>query len=306
MKATGADALAAAAQRILEHARHTRYESRPVIDAKTGTYEVDGAAFFALLLESVSPEHLALIPKEASERYPRAFEVFDFLHGESAHGWRHVESLAQAERGDVIVWTPAKAAAGHDAGHVLVVAKAPELHDKATHVWSVHAYDSSPSAHHDDSRQHGAKFRAGVGEGGVRFKVDASGAPVAFQLGPHADFHTGRIVVARLHELPSAKKRTTPHNDRDHNHAHDEARHSAPPPSPGPGAAHSVERGAVANEVLKRGEYAITTYVIAAADAMLLPPAVLAYWGPGQTVPASVGQGSASYTLAGGVVFRHC
>ncbi len=68
---------------------------------------------------------------------------------------------------------------------------------------------------------------------------------------------------------------------------------------------HTIERGAVAHEVLKRGEYAVTTYVLAASNAMLLAPAVLAYWGPGQAIPPSIGQGSALYALAGGVVFRN-
>jgi hypothetical protein len=301
--------LADEAQRILEHARRTRYQSEPNVDAKAGTYELDCAAFVGLLLESVAPEHLAHIAKGANERYPRAFELFEFLHAKAPEGWSHVESLAKVERGDVIAWRAERVSPGRESGHVLVVAQAPVI-EKAPHTWTVHAYDSSAHAHHGDSRERAGKFHPGLGEGDLRFKVDSSGAPVAFQFGPHAEFHTVPIVVARLRELPAKSSVLPRHEEAAHHpheaaHRHEEAPrppHSATGPVPG---AHTIERAAVANDVLKQGEYAIATYVLAVTDAILLPAAVVAYWGPGQTILPSVGQGSSQYALAGGVVFRN-
>jgi hypothetical protein len=64
-------------------------------------------------------------------------------------------------------------------------------------------------------------------------------------------------------------------------------------------------RAPTANEVLAAGEFAFTTYALAANTAMLLLPTTFACWGPGQTIPASIGNGTSTYTLVGGVVFRN-
>jgi hypothetical protein len=64
-----------------------------------------------------------------------------------------------------------------------------------------------------------------------------------------------------------------------------------------------VERAAAAGEVLNVGEFALTTYALAAGEARLVLPTTLAIWGPGQQVPASLGNGATTYNFAGGVVF---
>lgn len=70
-------------------------------------------------------------------------------------------------------------------------------------------------------------------------------------------------------------------------------------------AGHTIERVAAAREVLKTGEYAITTYVLAATDAMLLAPAVIATGTRVGRPPPSSGQGSALYGLGGGVLLSN-
>jgi hypothetical protein len=303
MEATGGDAVAAEAERLLKHAHHTHYQHDPVVDAKAGRYDVDCAAFVGVVLEAAAPQHFEHVPKAGEERYPRAFEIFEFLHADPApHGWQRVARLEDAKRGDVIAWRTAKVAPGRDTGHVLVVAHPPVFH-ASLHAWTVHVYDASNVAHYDDSREREGKFHSGVGEGTIRFKVDASGAPSAFQLGPHAEFHALHIVVARLEEMKSAKKKT----------AH--AKESGPPaavaqpPAPHSSAhssgGHRIARAPSANEVLGEGEFAFTTYTLAAGAGLLLVPTSVACWGPGQTIPATIGSGSSTYTLAGGVVFRN-
>jgi len=294
MEATHADKIAAEAERILQEVRHTHYQREPLINHKTGTYEVDGGAFLGLLLESVAPEHLAAIPKSSNERYPHALDVYEFLSGHLPHGWQRVLRLEDVQRGDVIAWHTGKAAAGcQDTAHVLVAAQPPAFH-RAGHVWSLYVYDSSDVAHYDDSREKSGKYHSGVGAGTVRFKVDSSGAPASVQLGPDADFHSHPIAVVRLEEVGSTKRKTA--RPKQEGGEPRNGQHSGMPGI-------RVARAATANDALQAGEYAIATYVLASNDAMLLAPTTIAYWGPGQTIAASVGRGSSTYNLAGGVVF---
>lgn len=63
------------------------------------------------------------------------------------------------------------------------------------------------------------------------------------------------------------------------------------------------------NMTLAPDEYAITTYgVIPGPFLVLIAPVVtVAYFGPGQTIPASIaGFGALQANLVGGVVFKNC
>jgi hypothetical protein len=65
-----------------------------------------------------------MIPKEANQRRPRAFEYYVFfssLTPESTEGWHRIDFLRDARRGDIIAWRFPKVEKGHDAGHVFVV-----------------------------------------------------------------------------------------------------------------------------------------------------------------------------------------
>jgi hypothetical protein len=148
-----------------------------------------------VLLENVAPALLTRIPKAKGARYPRAFELFDFLSSPEA-GWRRVETLAAAKRGDLICWRRPAVGSG-DTGHVMVVGCAPAF-DATLQTWTASVYDSSDVVHFDDSRASAGAYHAGVGRGALRFRVDASGRPVAFQFGPGDSFHTLPILVRRL------------------------------------------------------------------------------------------------------------
>jgi hypothetical protein len=121
----------------------------------------------------------------------------------------------------------------------------------------------------------------------LKFHVDANGAPKAAQLGPQSDFQKLPIAIGRLrHEAEMTKSSSTSQQQ-------------------GSGAffSQSVARAATASEVLNAGEFALTTYALASGDARLVVPTTLAIWGPGQQVPASLGNGETTYNFVGGVVF---
>jgi|CZKU01.1.fsa_nt_gi hypothetical protein len=290
------DRIATAAEHVLKGEPHTQYQHSPVIDEKAGRYNVDCSAFVGLLLQKVAPEHLSLIPKSADERYPRAFEFFDFFQGPQAPGWKRIERLEEAKRGDLISWRTSDIRPRHDTGHVLVVARSPEF-NTAAEAWDVAVHDSSPAAHFDDSRQRGGTYHPGIGSGVLRFRVDTKGVPIAFQFGPGSKFHGMAIAIARLENRSHAK-------ETEASGAEQRTTLSEPPRGAG-SSGHRIERAPVANEVLERDEFAFTTYALASTEGMLLLPMTIACWGPGQRIPQSIGNGAATYNLAGGVVFRN-
>lgn len=275
--------IAREAERILDSLRHTDFESKPLIDPETGTYNVDDAAFIGHLVERCAPEEFARIPKAAHERFPRASEIYDFFMAHSHSGWELITDLAEARRGDIIAWKPSRATRGSESGHVAMVAQAPEL-DARTETWTVRILDSSAVAHYGDSRIRGRKYHPGVGSGALKFRVNSHGAPEAVETGPDSGFHKYQIAIVRLK---------------------DEARAKSRPPNGAASSGCRIERTACANEALGEGEFALATYVLPSTDGTLLPPTTLACWGPGQTIKQTLGSGHATYTLLGSVVFRN-
>jgi hypothetical protein len=271
----------------MEHTRGTLIakEAERVIDGvrQTGPDEVNDGAFMSLLLERVAPAELAQIPKRTGGRHPSGTEFYEFFATHPRKGWERVAKLAEARAGDIIAWKDP------GSGHVALVARAPE-HDAKARVWTLLIHDSSSEAHFADTRRRHGRYYAGVGSGELKLRVTSNGAPRAVQVGPDADFHNVPIIIGRLaHETIVEETRPKPR-------APD---HAAP-------FGHCIERGAVANENLRDGEFAITTYALASSDGLLLPPTTLAYWGPGQKISQSVGKGVATYSFVGGVVFRNC
>jgi len=313
MEATRADDVAAEAERIFKHAHHTHYQHDPVINPRTGTYDVDCSAFVAHVLEVVAREHLALLTAQTKAPNPRAVDFYEFFASPSLPaGWKRVATLADVRRGDVVAWRLPTIKPGEDTGHVFVVAQTPD-YNAAAGAWVVHVYDSSNIIHYDDSRDKSGKYHSGVGTGAIRFQVDDSGAPTKFQFGPGDKFHALPMAVARLERIAAAPK-TTEHGAHEQRKEgrKEEPRHgtggataaSSQMPSD-LGSGHRIARAAKAGEHLGEGEFAFATYVLAAQGGMLLAPTTFACWGPRQTIPASVGSGSSTYLLAGGVVFRN-
>ena len=83
--------------------------------------------------------------------------------GTAALGAVLLTAIASPSQADnIVVWRTTKVVKGHDTGHVFVVAR-PPVHDAGSNTWTVHVYDSSSIAHHDDSRKRDGKFRPGLG-----------------------------------------------------------------------------------------------------------------------------------------------
>jgi hypothetical protein len=85
-----------------------------------------------------------------------------------------------------------------DTGHVLVVARAPEV--IGADLSAVRAYDSCDALHYGDSRElANGEQETGVGTGTIHFQVDqTTGSPIAFHLGPGDPFHSVPIAIGRL------------------------------------------------------------------------------------------------------------
>jgi hypothetical protein len=191
------------AEKIIQNARHTKYQHNAYIDEATGTYDVDCSDYVSYVLERVSKRRLDMIPKEDWWPVPRAYKYYEYFHGLSlkdSGGWRQIEQLAHVRRGDIIAWQlPGSIEKDRDTGHVFVVADTPSALEGP--LLSVRACDSSVLRHYDDSRVQDGIFHDGVGSGAIHFRVDAAGRPIAFQFGPGDHFHEDPIAIGRIEPI---------------------------------------------------------------------------------------------------------
>jgi hypothetical protein len=192
------------AESIVNNLRQTDYQFNENIDVDRGVYDCDCNGFVGFVLERVAPDHYAMIPKEANQPRPRAFEYCDFftsLTPESTGGWRQIDFLRDARRGDIIAWRFPEIVIGQNTGHVFFVAEAPAIIDSG--IFALRVYDSADEPHFDDSRgKDDGEFESGVGSGFINFTVDDSGRAVAFQFAPGDEFTTLPIAIGRVKPLP--------------------------------------------------------------------------------------------------------
>jgi hypothetical protein len=195
--------VAARAELIVNTLQQTDYSYVENIDVDLGVYDCDCSQFANFVLSRVAPDHYEIVLAAAGEPVPRAFDYYDFfsaLTPESAGGWRRVDFLGDAGRGDMISWRFPKLREGHDTGHVLFVAETPVLEDSGN--FAVRVYDSASEPHFDDTRGTGpGQPASGVGSGFINFIVDGTGRPTAFQFSPNPgsdQFTSLPIAIARL------------------------------------------------------------------------------------------------------------
>jgi hypothetical protein len=192
-------AVAAEAQRIVDHVQVTEYQHHTEIDEATGTYRTDCSGFASYVLQRVAPAHLAMIPKEPDHAHPRAFKYHAFFSSLEADqaGWHAIRHLVNVRRGDIVAWRhPDPIQPGEDTGHVLVVAARPAV--ETANTYSVRVYDASHDHYNTDTRTANV---TGVGSGTIRLQVDDTGVPVAFQFKIGDQFHTYPIAIGRLEAL---------------------------------------------------------------------------------------------------------
>jgi hypothetical protein len=196
--------LASQAELIVNSLQQTDYQHTDNIDVDRGVYDCDCNGFVSFVMERAAPGHYAMIPKEANQPRPRAFEYYVFfssLTPLSTGGWHRIDFLRDARRGDIIAWRFPQIETGHDTGHVLIVADTPAVDDSG--IFTIRVYDSSAQPHFNDTRGNGTgQFETGVGSGFIKFKVDNTGRPTAFQFAPEDGFETFPIAIGRLEPLP--------------------------------------------------------------------------------------------------------
>jgi len=200
--------VASQAQFIVRNLSQTNYTDVEHIDVDRGRYDCDCFAFAGFVLGRSAPAHYHMIPKKEAGQ-PRRwraeyYEFFSSLSPESAGGWRRIDLLRDARRGDVIAWQSPKAGKAHVTGHVLFVARAPETGRPGTFL--IRVYDSASQPHFGDTR---GKVKEqpgnGVGSGVIKFRVDDAGRPTAVQPGPDAEFESLPIAIGRIEPLPAAE-----------------------------------------------------------------------------------------------------
>jgi hypothetical protein len=193
--------LASQAEFIVNTLKHTDYQSVADIHAEKGIYDCDCNGFVGFVLENAAPAHYALIPKEADQFRPRAFEYHDFfasLPAESSGGWHRIVQLSDARRGDILAWRFPEIEWGKHTGHVLFLAQTPSIDDAGN--FRVRVYDSADQAHFEDTRATG-EFPTGVGSGLIYFQVDAAGEPTAFLFAPGKMYTTLPTAIGRAEPL---------------------------------------------------------------------------------------------------------
>jgi hypothetical protein len=192
----------AEARRTLATMRQTHYQHHAHIDPGAGIYDCDCSEFVGYILEQVASANYRLIPKEPNHPRPRAFKYCDYFRSlpENANGWHPIHKIASIRPGDIIAWRAPDIVKDEDTGHVMIVAAPAQ--PRGPGLFTVRVYDSSVLPHVDDTRgSNKSSYRSGVGEGGIVFRVDSSGRPIAFQFRPPDRFHSNLIGIARIQLL---------------------------------------------------------------------------------------------------------
>jgi hypothetical protein len=185
--------IAALAESIVNTLTQTDYQHVDNIDPASGVYDCDCNGFVGYLLNTVAPQHYHQVPSEAPPSRPRAFEYFNFfasLTPESSGGWRRIDGLEDAGRGDVMAWRFPTIEPNIDTGHVMILAETPTL-DPTGEFFIVRVYDSAAEAHFDDTRMPNGHpsptGSTGVGSGLINMLLDGEGRPLAYLFAPPAD-----------------------------------------------------------------------------------------------------------------------
>jgi hypothetical protein len=165
--------IASRAEFIVNNFSATRYTHDENINVNTRVYDCDCSGFVGFVLGEVTPDQYALIAKTVPPPRPLAFDYYTFfskLTPESAGGWRRIDALEEARRGDVIAWRAPEIEPKHNTGHCFFVGETPIAN--ASGNYAVRVYDSAAAPHFKDTRLDG---QTGVGTGFINFQIDGEG-----------------------------------------------------------------------------------------------------------------------------------
>ena len=193
--------VAAEADAILISVQQTVYTHETYVDIATGTYDMDCSAYVGYVLQRIAPRHCGTIHNGGGSHGPLAVDFYHRFHAlppGGADGWRPIQPLADARRGDIVAWDYPVIKPGDNTGHVFIVADDPEVFDNG--VVAVRVYDSSDVIHYHDTRGQGGDSPAtGLGSGMIRFRYASSG--IQFQFGPGDSYHDAPVGIGRIEPL---------------------------------------------------------------------------------------------------------
>jgi hypothetical protein len=199
MQPSLSEQIASQAEFVVNNFQETHYTHNLHIDVDQGVYDCDCSEFVSFVLETIAPEHYALIAATVAPSRPLARDYQAFFASpalESTGGWSRIHALSDARRGDIIAWL--LPISSGNTGHVFFVAEPPGLMDPG--IFSVRVYDSAQVPHYEDTRSGGEN---GVGSGFINVKVDAAGSPSEFQFGPSEPaWVAAPIAIGRVKPLP--------------------------------------------------------------------------------------------------------
>ena len=142
------------------------YNANTKVDLRKGNFEFDCSGMVNWLLERSAPTAFA----ELKADRPRVIEYVKTLKAIPANqpsaGWRRIEKIADAERGDVVAWPTPDWYPSNATGHMGVLVAPPLAVDGG---YLLRLADSTSYPHGDDSREGGTGF----GYGTVFITVDA-------------------------------------------------------------------------------------------------------------------------------------
>lgn len=200
-EATHRQQVAAEAEALLLSVQHTAYTHDTYVDSATGTYDMDCSAYVGYVLQRIAPQHYGTIHNGGGAHGPLAVDFYRRFHAlppGGTDGWRPIQPLADARRGDIVAWELPGAGPGDNTGHVFIVVDNPQILDGG--IVAVRVHDSSDVIHYDDTRGQGGDSPAtGLGSGTIHFQYGSSG--IEFQFGPCDPYNDAPVAIGRIEPL---------------------------------------------------------------------------------------------------------
>lgn len=203
---------------IATNSSATTYSHQPTPDGTPDVALVNGqwhaltdcSGFVSFVVDQIAPTQYDVVAalKEPGKPWPRAHIYQRFFAGllgrptvSPSKGWSAVPDLRKAWPGDVLAWclndyctATGEVPEPGDTGHIMVIGRVMPL---GADTVAVTVYDSSAVIHYGNPpytcAPNGelcqATGRDGVGIGAIHFKINAQGAPIAFQFNAAGQWH---------------------------------------------------------------------------------------------------------------------